>query len=46
MAGYDHYFEAARIRVSVDGDRGRARRRYLRASKADLVNHLLVAEQA
>jgi hypothetical protein len=41
MAAYEHYFEAARIRVSVDGDRGHARRRYLRASEADLVDRLV-----
>jgi hypothetical protein len=35
-----------RIRVSPDRDRGRARRRYLRASKAELVDRLQVAEQA
>jgi len=35
-----------RIRVSADRDRGRARQRYLRASKADLVERLLGAEQA
>jgi hypothetical protein len=34
-----------RMRVSADRDRARARRRYLRASKADLVERLLVAEQ-
>jgi hypothetical protein len=35
-----------RMRVNADRDRGRARQRYLRASKADLVERLLVAEQA
>jgi len=35
-----------RIRASADRDRGRARQRYLRASKADLVERLLIAEQA
>jgi hypothetical protein len=34
------------IRVSADRDRGRARQRYLRLSKADLVERLLGAEQA
>jgi hypothetical protein len=35
-----------RIRVSADRDHGRARQRYLRASKSDLVDRLLIAEQA
>jgi hypothetical protein len=35
-----------RIPVSADRDRGRARQRYLHASKADLVERLLLAEQA
>jgi len=39
--GNDNFF-----RVSADRDRGRARQRYMRASKADLVDRLLVAEQA
>jgi hypothetical protein len=34
------------IRVTADRDRGRARQRYLRASKADLVERLLIVEQA
>ena len=34
------------IRVSADRHRGRARQRYLRASKADLVNRLLSVELA
>jgi hypothetical protein len=36
----------SRIRVSIDRDRGRARQRYLRSTKADLVERLLAAEQA
>jgi hypothetical protein len=39
--GNDNFF-----RVSADRDRGRARQRYLRASKTELVERLLVAEQA
>lgn len=35
-----------RISVSADRDPGRARQRYMRASKADLVKRLLGAEQA
>ena len=35
-----------RVRVSGDRDRGRARQRYLRASRADLVERLLSVEQA
>jgi hypothetical protein len=35
-----------RISVSADRDPGRARQRYLRASKTDLVKRLLSAEQA
>jgi hypothetical protein len=35
-----------RIHVSADRDRGRARQRYLRESKPDLVDRLLAAEQA
>ena len=35
-----------RIRVSAYRDRGRARQRYLHASKAELVERLLVAEEA
>jgi hypothetical protein len=35
-----------RLRISADRDPGRARQRYMRASKADLVDRLLVAEQA
>jgi hypothetical protein len=34
------------IRVNAERNRGRARQRYLRASKADLVERLLAAEQA
>jgi hypothetical protein len=34
------------IRVSADRDHGRVRQRYLRASKAELVDRLLTAEQA
>jgi len=36
----------SRICVSADRDRGRARQRYLRASKAELVERLLIAENA
>jgi hypothetical protein len=36
----------SRVRVTADRDRGRARQRYMRASKTDLVERLLVAEQA
>jgi hypothetical protein len=35
-----------RIHVSAERDRGRARQRYLRAGKADLVERLLSVEQA
>jgi hypothetical protein len=35
-----------RLRVSADRDRGRDRQRYMRTSKADLVECLLVAERA
>jgi hypothetical protein len=34
------------VRVRADRDRGRARRRYMRASKAELVERLVAAEQA
>jgi hypothetical protein len=35
-----------RLRVSTDRDHGRARQRYLRASKPELVERLLAAEKA
>jgi hypothetical protein len=35
-----------RLRVRADRDRGRARQRYMRATKANLVERLLVAEHA
>lgn len=38
--------EDNRLRVKTDRDGGRARQRYLRANKADLVDRLLAAEQA
>jgi hypothetical protein len=38
--------EAGRLRVSADRDHGRAQQRYLRASKAELVQRLLAAEKA
>lgn len=44
--GRTHVGGGDRLRVSADRDPGRARRRYLRASKADLVERLVAAELA
>ena len=45
----NHYIDTgddSRLRVSAGRDRGRARQRYLHASKAELVERLLTAERA
>jgi hypothetical protein len=44
--GRAHVGDDHRLRVSADRDHSRARQRYLRASKTDLVDRLLAAELA